>query len=176
MPGRDLPLAGGTYSRRCRPGTLLLCKASLVFILMDSASNALAQKIREDLYVTDGPVYATALSGNVLYIGGYFSRVGPATGSGVPVDKSTGVPTSGFPKVAGTVLAVAPDGVGGWFIGGSFAAVGGFPRSNVAHILADNMVASWDPGANGAVHAIAVTASRVYVGGEFTSIGGQPRN
>src|SRR5262245_64689254 len=82
MPGRDLPLAGGTYSRRCRPGTLLLCKASLVFILMDSASNALAQKIREDLYVTDGPVYATALSGNVLYIGGYFSRVGPATGSG----------------------------------------------------------------------------------------------
>ena len=42
---------------------------------------ALAQSIRQDLYVTDGIVSSAAVSGNTLYVGGVFTRVGPATGA-----------------------------------------------------------------------------------------------
>jgi hypothetical protein len=42
-----------------------------------------------------------------------------------------------MPRVAGTVYAVAPDGSGGWYVGGSFTHVGGTPRSNLAHVFAD---------------------------------------
>ena len=56
---------------------------------------------------------------------GELSRIGPATGSGMPIDTATGKPSGVFPKVNGYVTAVAPDGTGGWFIGGSFTRVGG---------------------------------------------------
>jgi hypothetical protein len=136
---------------------------------------ALAQSVREDFYVTDGGVEATALSGTTLYIGGNFGSVGPASGSGVPIDAATGAPVAGFPKVAGTVNAVVPDGTGGYFIGGFFSGVGGLARSNLAHVLADNTVSPWNPGANNSVSALALTGGRLYAAGFFTTIAGQPR-
>src|SRR5207249_5646506 len=63
-------------------------------------------------------VSAEVLSGNTLYIGGSFTHVGPATGGFVPVDTATALPSSGFPKVAGTVYATVSDGSGGWYVGG----------------------------------------------------------
>ena len=85
--------------------------------------------------MTDGEVDAVALSGSTLYLGGRFSRVGPATGCGVPLATSTGTAASGFPRVDGPVYAAVPDGSGGWFIGGDFDAVGDSARSNLAHVL-----------------------------------------
>src|SRR5262245_22969162 len=72
-----------------------------------------AQNGRTDGYVTNGSVHAMVISGNTLYIGGSFTRVGPATGGAVPLDVLTSQPMA-LPKVAGTVSAVAPDGSGGW--------------------------------------------------------------
>src|SRR5436309_487649 len=135
-----------------------------------------AQVIRQDFYVTDGTVHAVALSGNTLYIGGEFGRVGPSTGGGIPIDKASGTPASGFPKVLGSVIAVASDGAGGWYIGGGFTTVGGMPRSNLAHILADNTVSPWDPSVSGVVATLVVNRTTVYAGGVFSSIGGQARN
>ena len=74
------------------------------------------------------------------------------------------------------MYAVASDGAGGWYIGGYFTAVGGLPRSNLAHVASDLSVSAWNPNANGAVYALAVSGSTVYAGGDFTSIGGQARN
>jgi hypothetical protein len=125
---------------------------------------------------TNGLVRSTVLSGNTLYIGGQFTQVGPASGGWLPIDATTGVLVSGFPKVGGAVQSFAPDGAGGWFIGGAFTAVGGVPRLNIAHVLSDNSVSSWNPGANGTVMAVAVNGSTVYAGGAFNNIGGQPRN
>ena len=119
---------------------------------------------------------ASALSGNTLYIGGTFTQVGPATGSFVPLDAGTGAPLSGFPKVAGSVFTMAPDGSGGWFIGGAFTAVGGTLRTNLAHILSDNSLSPWNPFANDAVLSIAASGGTVYVGGQFTSAGDSARN
>jgi len=137
---------------------------------------AYAQTVRPDLWCTDGAVSAGALSGNLLYIGGNFAFVGPATGAGVPLDAATGAVPSSFPKVFGAVNAVVPDGSGGWFIGGAFSKVDGVPRSGLAHLLADMTLSDWNPSPNQAVNALVLNGSTLYVGGSFTNIGGQTRN
>ena len=78
-----------------------LFRYGLFLFLTMVGTAAHAQNIRPDLYVTFGTVNATAVSGNTLYIGGQFSQVGPATGCGVPLDKASGAPRTGFPKVLG---------------------------------------------------------------------------
>ena len=137
---------------------------------------ALAQTVNPALWVTNGRVLAIVPEGNTIYIGGAFSWVGPATGGGVPLSAATGELVQPFPEVLGTVYATTPDGAGGWYIGGRFSAVGGVPRSNLAHILADGSVAPWAPSVNDLVLALAVSGSTVYIGGYFTSVGGQTRN
>jgi hypothetical protein len=146
-----------------------------------------AQTVRPDLWCTDGVVKAGALSGNLLYIGGNFATVGPATGSGVPLDAATGLPPSSFARVTdGPVDVAVPDGGGGWFIGGEFTRVNGVVRSGLAHLLPDQTLSSWDPNLinippnssarPGFVYALVLSGSTLYVGGAFTSIEGQARN
>jgi hypothetical protein len=54
--------------------------------------------------------------------------------------------------------------------------VGNENRNNIARINADGSVNAWNPDANGDVSTIAISGSDVYVGGWFSSIGGQTRN
>ena len=63
-------------------------------------SPALAQLVRQDLYVVDGWVNAFAESGGTLYIGGNFMQVGPATGGGGPIAPATGTALA-LPRGAG---------------------------------------------------------------------------
>jgi hypothetical protein len=131
--------------------------------------------VRQDFYVTDGAVNAQARIGNVLYIGGNFSHVGPGTGGGVPVDNVLGPAVAGFPVVNGAVYAVTGDGAGGWYIGGKFGQVGALMCANLAHILPDLSVAAWSTGTDGPVHALELGGSTLYVGGAFGMVGGQSR-
>ena len=127
-------------------------------------------------YVTDGIVNAIVIDGATTYIGGTFTRLGPATGGGVPFAAGSGA-AAAYPQVNGIVYAVAADGSGGWYVGGRFTQVGSLPRTNIAHVLADGSVdASWNPNADGFVYALAVGNGKVYAGGRFTQIGGQVRN
>ncbi|HTR45503.1 MAG TPA: hypothetical protein VMH06_07310, partial [Thermodesulfovibrionales bacterium] len=132
-----------------------------------------------------GTVFATAVGADgTVYLGGNFTQVSEATtGGGVPIDSVTGQVAANFPPVGGqagqTVSAVAPDGSGGWYIGGMFTQAGGVARNNLAHILPDGTVdPGWAPNVpNGdAVSALVVNGGTVYVGGHFTTIGGQARN
>ena len=136
--------------------------------------------------MTDGLVQAIVRTGDTIYIGGRFSRLGPRTGPGVEFALD-GSQNAGVPEVSGAggmvngsggaVLAVASDGSGGWYIGGLFTHVGGVPRRNIAHIRADHSVdPAFAPDANDGVHALAMSGSTVYAAGLFTSIGGQTRN
>src|SRR5262245_48586955 len=143
----------------------------LVTVLVPAAPSA---QTVQDLNVPDKAVYSTAIAGGTIYVGGIFQRIGPATGSAVPLDAASGTPLA-LPRVAGTVKAIVTDGSGGWYIGGSFTHVGGQPRANIAHIEADHTVSAWNPGASLAVQALAVGSGVVYAGGNFNSIGGQPR-
>src|SRR5438876_362513 len=136
-----------------------------------------------NLWGADGNVVGIARSGNTLYIAGSFRSVGENSGGFVPVDARTGDVLRPLPKVAGSVDVIAPDGSGGWYIGGEFTAVGGKPRYCLAEIRADGSVSDWDPSVTGSpgyndppqVSAIAVDGNRVYVGGGFREIGGLPR-
>lgn len=141
-----------------------------------ATGSAHAQVVRDNFPVTNGPVYATVLSGDTLYIAGDFTQVGPATGGGVPIDAASGALVSGFPKVTGGVYAAVSDGAGGWYIGGGFNAVGGIPRSNLAHVLANMSVSPWNPGCDNTVWAMAISGSTIYLGGDFTNVGGQARS
>jgi uncharacterized delta-60 repeat protein len=77
-------------------------------------------------------------------------------------------------------LAVQPDE--GILVGGVFTTLGGQPRSNLGRLNADGTLDStFNPGAVGdnfaAVDSLAVQSDgRILVGGEFTTLGGQPRN
>ena len=132
------------------------------------------------LWMTDGRIFATAISGRTLYVGGDFGLVAPYTGCGVPVGAG-GAPVKGFPMVSGSgpyvgVFAAVPDGAGGWYIGGSFDSVGGVERRNLAHILGDNTISGWNPGTDGLVWTLALSDGVLYAGGKFTSVEGQARN
>src|SRR5262249_38103427 len=127
------------------------------------------------LWVTDGPVYSVVRDGGTIYVGGRFSQVGPATGGGLAIDAGTGAAEQPFPMVAGYVYAVAPDGSGGWYLGGEFTAVHGQPRNNLAHLDAGGSLTTWDPSADGEVRALVVDGATVYVGGLFSSVGGAAR-
>src|ERR1051325_6740947 len=162
--------------------------AALTFVLgVFWPALAPAQVVRKDFYVTNGPVYATVLVGNTLYLGGSFSQLGPSTGGGIPVDTATAAVVTGFPRVSANgvpsaVNAVVSDGAGGWYIGGSFkigrgawisrsvppdpapaAVVTGFPRVSANGV----------PSAVNAV--VSDGAGGWYIGGSFTTVGEVPQ-
>ena len=134
-----------------------------------------AQTVDTKLWGTDGDVVAVARVGNTIYVGGRFDNVGPVSGGCVPLNARTGEPVGRFPKVAGTVHVIVPDGRGGRYIGGEFIGVGGLARHDLAHILSDGTVDDWAPDPDADVRAIVVHGAVVYAAGAFTTIGGQTR-
>ena len=129
------------------------------------------------MWVTNGSVRSIVVDGDVTYLGGDFTYMGPVTGYGVPIDTASADPVDTYPMVNGLIRAVANDGSGGWYIGGSFTQVGGVACHNLAHILSDGTVdSSWNPNADKIVNVLAVSGSTVYAGGYFSSVGGLTRN
>jgi hypothetical protein len=128
-------------------------------------------------------VYAIAISGTNVYIGGNFTTAGGVSGANY-IARWDGTTWSGL--LSGTfginsqVNTIAISGtevlVGGWF-----TRAGGVPGANA--------IARWDgvqwhtvgganaiPGSSSAVYAIAITGTDVYVGGFFTNAGGNNAN
>ncbi len=158
-----------------------MIKYALLFFLAILSTVVHAQfeapDYKPDLWMINGQVNEVVRNGNTVYIGGSFSYVGPRTGSGVSVSTTTGEVNGQALQIQGEVFASAPDGSGGWYIGGNFDKVGNVNRKNFAHILPDQTLdLSWNVFANNIVKAIAVNGTTVYVGGDFTIIGGQFRN
>ena len=113
----------------------------------------------------DSTLNDIAVGDGVAYLGGdNFTTVGRCTNSaGGALSSSVGSTCdSGLPSVTGgSVEAVAPDGSGGWYIGGSFNTVGGLTRDRLAHILANKTVdTSWNPG-DGTISTINAIAGLV---------------
>src|ERR1041385_2520138 len=114
----------------CFAGVLLLAA-----LLPGNARGSIADSQPNRTFVTNGPVEAVVRAGDTIYIGGRFDRVGPRTGPGVEVGLD-GSQHPGLPEISGAgpsslngsgggLSAVAPDGFGGWYIGGLFTHVGG---------------------------------------------------
>ncbi len=125
----------------------------------------------------NGNVRAIYVDDEKLYIGGSFtSRNAIRIENGVSLNLLNGKPEVAFPPVNGHVQSTAPDGSGGYYIGGYFTEVGGKVRRNLAHIDENGEVTSWNPSANHVVSVIERFGNRVFVGGTFDQIGGERRN
>jgi len=136
-----------------RPSILALA-ASLVL----SPAPLGAQAVVDSLPIAFGPCHTLVVDGQTIYVGGSFEGMGLASGGTGAVDATGGAVVPGFPKVAGDVYAIVPDGNGGWFLGGAFMALGGVARSNLAHVASDFTVSSWAPEPNGSVFGLTLAA------------------
>jgi RHS repeat-associated protein len=171
------PTRGVRAHRRGAIALLLALAASLQALGVGvHADPPTAPQAPAETWVANGPVNAIAPSDHgTIYLGGSFTQIGPYTGHGVLLDDQ-GAAEDG-PAVNGSINAVAPDGNGGWYIGGNFTRVDGVARERLAHISSTGTVdPTWNPGADLAVHAIAVSGGVVYVGGEFWTVGAKNRS
>ena len=104
--------------------------------------------------------------GNVLYAGGVY-RLATLTGPAVVLSTADGKSEAVRARVAGgSIRAAIADGAGGWFMGGTFSAVGGTARPGLAHVRSDGTLdTAFTPAGLGQVRALALDAGRLYVGG-----------
>ena len=115
--------------------------------------------------------------GSVYVGGGGFSTIGgqPRSNLAKLSGSGTGAADASWnPAPNNTVYALAEDGTGNVFVGGSFTTIGGQTRNRLAKVAADGSVdANWNPGANSTVYALTLDAAHatVYAGGVFSSIG-----
>lgn len=124
----------------------------------------------------DGPVSHCAFGGDALFVAGSFDTIGVHTGSFALIDPDTGTAVRQLPVTNGDVRTVAPDGEGGWYVGGDFTLVDDLPRKNLAHVNARGELTAFAPQVAGEVFDLAVDSEYVYVAGAFSSVSGQPRN
>lgn len=130
-----------------------------------------------------GTVVVQCLVGDTLYVAGDFTGIGyrdgygnSALGNFAAVEAAAGAVLEGWPRIDGTVFALASDGAGGWYVGGKFSTVGGLARANLAHVLADRSVSPWNPGASDTVAALLLDGATLYAGGRFAAAGGASRS
>lgn len=144
----------------------------LVTLFVSATASA---QVREDTWVTNGTVNVATVLGSTVYIGGTFTQMGPAVGSGAAIDGTSGIALSPYPRIDGPVVCVEPDGAGGWFVGGAFTHVRGVPRRSLAQIDANGNVTAWDPSPEGDVRCLLRVGGTLYVGGYFEQISGVSR-
>ena len=122
-------------------------------------------------------VNAVAVSGSTAYVGGDFRYVGPETGGFVALDSSSGAAVGDWPVVTGFVAASVAGRRGRLVhrrrlhLGRRAAA--DEPRARSRRRLRRHAV---HPSVNGAVNALALSGSTLYVGGAFSTANGSPRN
>ncbi len=133
---------------------------------------------------TNGDVYSIIADNNGgWYVGGEFSNIGGANINNlahVRLDKT--IDPSFTPNPNNIVRTVAVSG-GTVYVGGNFTVISGQPRNRLAAINGTTgKVLAWNPNpvaANSSdtvVLSLAISGDVVYVGGQFSTIGGLPQN
>jgi uncharacterized delta-60 repeat protein len=125
-----------------------------------------------------------------ILVGGQFTTLSPNGGATVTRNRIARLNPSGTLDTAfnpnatgvgasGEIYSIAVQADGKILVVGGFISIGGQTRYNIARLDSTTGLAdSFDPnpGQNGIVRSIAVRADgKILVGGDFTSIGGQPR-
>lgn len=182
-------VAGSVHAMELVDGTLLLAgefeevageeRNSLAAI--DAVTGALlpwAPSVRGAIAPHDtGIVYDIDVDGSVVYLGGRFHQVnGVGQFAAAALDITTGelLPwnpgmSSGY-SILATVKAIDDE----VFIGGAFS-ITGSPAQGLAATDAATGAVTWAPAIDNGVSAVEVSGDRLYVGGLFTMVNGQPR-
>src|SRR4051812_21086732 len=141
--GRRDERGGRMLRQRSMRGLCVLGAACAGTLIAPAAALAISQTPLS-AGMTNGTVRAFARSGNTLYVGGHFTKMLNANGSGGvavqnlgAIDLTTGQPISSFhPAVTGnaaTVWSLALSGAT-LFVGGSFTTVAGRAAGNLAGV------------------------------------------
>ena len=176
-PGSRPGTAAAFTAMRNLPILLAIGVAALACPALAAATEPLPQAPDAGVWTPNGTVSAVATSGGKTYLGGNFSYVGPATGAAIDIDDAGGAMPLG--PVSGTVLAAVADKAGGAYLGGDFMLDDG-SRVQLVHVLADG---SLDPGftapqfsgSGKTVQALTLSASTLYVGGDFSKADAETR-
>jgi uncharacterized delta-60 repeat protein len=126
---------------------------------------------------------AITVVGTTVLIGGFFIQIGGETVLNFArLDATTGLHVAGVRSHTGfwgrpSVLMQQDDGrivVGGNF---QWVASAGVVRKNILRLNTDGTLdTSWDPAADALIFALTKSGAKIYAGGAFSNIGGQPRN
>ncbi len=130
-------------------------------------------------WVPNGPVYATAVSGDTVYVGGDFSRLTNVDtgakvtrGNLVALDRTTGAPRSSWRADTDApvrAITLAADGTA--YVGGDFLTVAGSARSHLAALdVAGVPLPGFAPAVNARVWDVVVDGSGLLVAGQFTRV------
>jgi hypothetical protein len=118
-------------------------------------------------------VYALAVDGSTVYLGGSFSLINGGAYSRsnlAAVDATSGTATSWNPGADGTVNALVVSG-GLVYVGGSFTTLAGVSRRRLGAVdAASGSATVLNPWVNDTVNAIAVTAEQVAIAGNFEAV------
>ena len=168
------------------PGFDQAADSRIRFDVQENLSSAVDDKYWKDFFKTNeltGTVYALLKDGaGNIYVGGDFITAG-----GVIVNhiakwdgtKWSALGTGVFSQYGSSIQALAMDGAGNLYAGGSFTNAGG--------VLA-NHIAKWDGttwsalgtapdfGVSNTVYALALDGGKLYAGGNFSTAGGVPAN
>jgi hypothetical protein len=156
----------------------------LLWAGMPAANAAYATSPTAGWYPNNGTVYAMAVSGNVVYIGGTFTAVrNSANGQTAARSRlaafnaSTGDLLSWNPGADDTVRALAVGPGGTVYAGGDFTHAAGAADTRIAAITpTGGAVATWNGNANSTVRSIVATSAGVYVAGNFGRISNAAQN
>lgn len=128
----------------------------------------------------DGPVYALAVRGSDVFVGGDFSRAGgePAARVARWNGEEWSALGSGIGGADALVRAIAIDSSGSVYVGGIFSSAGGVAVNGIARWNGGvwSAVGSGIGGTNPYVFALAVQGGSLVAGGAFTTAGGAPAN
>jgi hypothetical protein len=129
----------------------------------------------------DDWVLALARGGGVIYLGGIFFHVGAPRHGIAAVDATTGLLSSWNPDTDNSVVEALLVGGDKVYVGGGFGRIGGQPRTSIAALDVNTGLATeWNPQptpweGQPRVKSLALAGGKLYVGGAFGGIGGQPR-
>jgi hypothetical protein len=130
-----------------------------------------------------GEVRTLALLGTDLYVGGDFYYIGGIVRPYIAkINTTTGIVDSTFNLNSNNNVKIIVDAGDYMYVGGYFTSIGGLSRNFVAKV--DTTTGAVDPAFNANISAGYMTAvsaatpfgSDLYIGGNFTSVGGLTRN
>lgn len=180
-----LSLMFGVWVRCCATQILLISTLALVFVANCFAQSSTPLTNFPTFSGGFGYIYAIAISGSTIYVGGDFTSATNAPVNGgttvvrnriAAIDAATGAILPWNPNANNPVRTIAVSG-STVYAGGDFTTIGGSVRNRIAALdAATGTATAWDPNANSLVLALAVSGSTIYAGGQFTTIGGNTRN
>ncbi|MFN8195919.1 MAG: hypothetical protein U0R80_16780 [Nocardioidaceae bacterium] len=164
-------------------GRSALCAVPLLLALSAVSAPAHAGVIDdtpETSWQVNGPVYASTVIGDTVYVGGRFTEVVDPKGQTqmrphlAAFSASTGALLPWSPNADGVVWALEAQGDTVW-AGGEFTSVGGRDEERLVKLSASTGAVDkkFDVHLNNTVRALEVDHGMLYVGGTFTCVNGK---